>query len=296
MGLITLRSINWTAICAGGILHTKLIVVDGESFYVGSANMDWRSLSMVKELGVIVWRSSSLGNEALKIFETYWIGADANSVPSHWPPRLSASYNQEHPYYGFYNSTLSSFYLAVSPPPFQPSSWTSDQDAIVNTISSANNSLCMEVMDYYPTTQYMPTNMYWPPIDTALRTAAYNGVSIRFLIGLWNYTDPDMLQYLNSLNALENINVMAFLVPQMNDSAGTPPYTRVNHAKWMVSDSKVYVDTSNWSGDYFLNTGGVSMNIKSDSLRDRMQGIFERDWASPYVFALNSTQVQDLFN
>ncbi len=24
------------------------------------------------------------------------------------------------------------------------------------------------------------------------------------------------------------------------------PYTRVNHAKWMVTDSSVYVGTSNW--------------------------------------------------
>lgn len=32
----------------GGIVHTKLWVVDQKHFYVGSANMDWRSLSEVK--------------------------------------------------------------------------------------------------------------------------------------------------------------------------------------------------------------------------------------------------------
>lgn len=32
----------------GGIVHTKLWVVDQKHFYVGSANMDWRSLSQVK--------------------------------------------------------------------------------------------------------------------------------------------------------------------------------------------------------------------------------------------------------
>lgn len=30
-----------------GILHSKLIVSDARSFYVGSANMDWRALSQV---------------------------------------------------------------------------------------------------------------------------------------------------------------------------------------------------------------------------------------------------------
>lgn len=31
----------------GGIVHTKLWVVDQKHFYLGSANMDWRSLSQV---------------------------------------------------------------------------------------------------------------------------------------------------------------------------------------------------------------------------------------------------------
>ena len=32
---------------AGGVLHTKLWVVDGAHLYIGSANMDWRSLTQV---------------------------------------------------------------------------------------------------------------------------------------------------------------------------------------------------------------------------------------------------------
>lgn len=31
----------------GGIVHTKLWVVDKKHMYVGSANMDWRSLTQV---------------------------------------------------------------------------------------------------------------------------------------------------------------------------------------------------------------------------------------------------------
>ena len=30
-----------------GVLHTKLWVVDGKHIYIGSANMDWRSLTQV---------------------------------------------------------------------------------------------------------------------------------------------------------------------------------------------------------------------------------------------------------
>ncbi|XP_014817715.1 PREDICTED: phospholipase D3-like, partial [Calidris pugnax] len=32
----------------GGVLHTKLWLVDGVHLYVGSANMDWRSLTQVR--------------------------------------------------------------------------------------------------------------------------------------------------------------------------------------------------------------------------------------------------------
>lgn len=34
----------------GGIVHTKLWVVDQKHLYIGSANMDWRSLSQVQQL------------------------------------------------------------------------------------------------------------------------------------------------------------------------------------------------------------------------------------------------------
>ena len=36
------------------------------------------------------------------------------------------------------------------------------------------------------------------------------------------------------------------------------PYTRVNHSKFMVTDGQAFVTTSNWEGDYFISTAGVS--------------------------------------
>lgn len=41
------REVDLKAV-TGGIVHTKLWVVDQKHFYLGSANMDWRSLSQVK--------------------------------------------------------------------------------------------------------------------------------------------------------------------------------------------------------------------------------------------------------
>ena len=47
MGAVLVQNLNVSALVGSGILHTKLWVVDQKHFYVGSANMDWRSLTQV---------------------------------------------------------------------------------------------------------------------------------------------------------------------------------------------------------------------------------------------------------
>ena len=46
-GLADVRSLNITRLVGSGILHTKMWLVDGKHFYVGSANQDWRALTQV---------------------------------------------------------------------------------------------------------------------------------------------------------------------------------------------------------------------------------------------------------
>ena len=55
-GLATVQVINFTKLEGEGILHTKLWVADQKHFYVGSANMDWRSLTQVGQLTMLVYR------------------------------------------------------------------------------------------------------------------------------------------------------------------------------------------------------------------------------------------------
>lgn len=47
MGVAKVQTLNLTKLLGSGILHTKLWVVDSKHFYLGSANMDWRSLTQV---------------------------------------------------------------------------------------------------------------------------------------------------------------------------------------------------------------------------------------------------------
>ena len=37
-----IKKVNFTRLVGAGILHTKFVLVDNQSFYLGSANMDWR--------------------------------------------------------------------------------------------------------------------------------------------------------------------------------------------------------------------------------------------------------------
>lgn len=48
IGAAVVRNLDFNRLVGAGILHTKLWVVDGKHFFVGSANMDWRSLTQVR--------------------------------------------------------------------------------------------------------------------------------------------------------------------------------------------------------------------------------------------------------
>ena len=65
------------------------------------------------------------------------------------------------------------------------------------------------------------------------------------------------------------------------------PYTRVNHAKWFVTDLAHYVGTSNWVGDYFTTTAGVGVSLASNAgLLATAEATFQRDWTSQYAVPL----------
>lgn len=77
-----------------------------------------------------------------------------------------------------------------------------------------------------------------------------------------------------------------FIVPSTPDQDKIP-YARVNHNKYMVTDRAAYVGTSNWYGDYFVDTAGVAI-VTDGALLVSLRALFERDWASPYAVPLRT--------
>ncbi|CAB1337578.1 unnamed protein product [Coregonus sp. 'balchen'] len=235
----------------GGIIHTKLWVVDQKHLYLGSANMDWRSLTQVKEVGVSMEDCSCLAQDASRIFGVYWnIGAQKN--------------------------VLHLRYQLMDAQTIYPPSSRSSQT---------------------------PRNMFWPAIDSAIRAAACtSGVEVNILVSCWSHSPGSMFVFLQSLTVLNrpplgcNINVKVFEVPSTAEQKKIP-FSRVNHAKYMVTDRVVYIGTSNWSENYFTHTAGVGLVVNQTgsvvgdgqrSLQTQLQEVFLKDWTSQYAQTLSN--------
>lgn len=178
------------AINKSGVLHTKVMIGDNSTFYVGSANMDWRSLTQVKELGAYVKNSGPLAQEVDKAFLAMWTVAGGEAVPDPWPYFLQSNFSSTNPLSVELNGTWSSAYISHAPPALTPPRWTHDIDDIRGHMEAAEEFIHIEMMDYVPAVIYQDPSTYWPDIDDAIRSAAYRNVSIRMLIGYWEHSLP----------------------------------------------------------------------------------------------------------
>uniref|UniRef100_A0A8C2AKJ2 5'-3' exonuclease PLD3 n=2 Tax=Cyprinus carpio TaxID=7962 RepID=A0A8C2AKJ2_CYPCA len=292
------RMVNMRELTSG-VLHTKFWIVDKKHIYIGSANMDWRSLTQVKELGAVVYDCSCLANDLGKIFEAYWYLNQTETVPAHWPQKYSTLYNKDTPMQLSLNGTDTSVYLSSSPPSLCAEGRTPDLQSILSVIADAQQFVYIAVMDYLPTIEFSSHKRYWADIDTQLRSVAYErNVRVRLLISCWENTNPIMFPFLHSLASLQDkskldIQVRIFTVPATPQQKHIP-YARVNHNKYMVTDRVAYIGTSNWSGDYFVNTAGSALVVNqtwarstTSTVQEQLQAVFERDWDSPYSTDIN---------
>ncbi|XP_010890255.2 5'-3' exonuclease PLD3 [Esox lucius] len=279
-----------------GVLHTKFWIVDKKHIYIGSANMDWRSLTQVKELGAVVYNCSCLAADLAKIFEAYWyLGQKDKPIPSPWPSSFNTPYNKDTPLQLPLNGTASSVYLSSSPPSFCAAGRTGDLQSILSVMEDAQEFVYIAVMNYLPTMEYTPSKRYWADIDTQIRRVAYERrVKLRLLISCWASTSPAMIPFLKSLDAVWDhknkldIQVKLFVVPA-NPKQKEIPFARVNHNKYMVTDKVAYIGTSNWSGDYFVNTAGTALVVNQTAahsvgptVQAQLLAVFQRDWNSAY--------------
>ncbi|XP_077587953.1 5'-3' exonuclease PLD4 [Stigmatopora nigra] len=297
---VAVREVNFGRL-TNGVLHAKFWIVDGRHVFIGSANMDWRALTQVKELGMLIYNCSSLAKDLQKIFLSYWVMGESNSsLPEKWPSTFDTVINKEHPLLVEEDNITSRIYMAASPPSFCPKSRTLDLEAIVSIISEAQKFIDVAVMEYSPIIRFQYPKRYWPTIDNAIRAAAFDKcVAVRILVSCWHNSYSTMLPFLRSLASLNsykdhiNIKIKFYILPPGNETE--IPFSRVNHNKYMVTDKVAYIGTSNWDGDYFSTTAGVGLVIsqnsphpirKSKSVQQQLRAVFDRDWSSEFAVQL----------
>ena len=201
-----IRLLNFSRLIGAGILHTKFILVDKKDFYIGSANMDWRSLTQVKEIGIILTECQPIAEDLSKIFEIYWVlGKSEATVPKSWPKALSTQYNRSHPMPISLNQIQYNVFLSSSPKSFCSEGRTDDIDAVLSVIRSAKKFVYISVMDYFPQFLFTRDKLFWPVIDNALREAVINRrVSVRLMASQWKNTRKSLPVFLKSLAAFSD--------------------------------------------------------------------------------------------
>nr|XP_014354374.1 PREDICTED: phospholipase D3-like isoform X2 [Latimeria chalumnae] len=290
----------------GGIIHTKLWVVDGRHVYIGSANMDWRSLTQVKELGVVISNCSCLAHDMKRIFQMYsYLGEKEAMIPAKWPRQYSARSSMGHPLKLKLNGTDADVYVSSSPSLLCSEGRTSDLDAILGVIDDAAEFVHISVMEFLPLCQHCQPKRFWPAIDQRLRAAACERhVAVRLLVSCWQHSYQPMFVFLESLSVLNKKPLHCDIVVKVfhihsTDEEKQIPFARVNHNKYMVTDQVAYIGTSNWSEDYFIRTAGVGLIVNQTGAAERqvtvqrqLQAVFERDWNSQHAKLLGEESRQ----
>ncbi|KAI7805577.1 hypothetical protein IRJ41_011370 [Triplophysa rosa] len=80
--------------------------------YIGSAAMDWRSFSTMKEFGLIIYNCSCLVMDLHRIFSLYRQLQYKEFVPSIWSKKLTALYNKDKSLQLFLNDIKAKAYIS----------------------------------------------------------------------------------------------------------------------------------------------------------------------------------------
>jgi len=203
-------------------MHSKFIIADQRHFYLGSANLDWRSLNQKMEMGVLARDCPSLASDLASVFESYWQAATVtNKSTLHGmiqrlpPVKLTADIPV-----GVKSGTggvKGQVYLAASPPFMNQPSREWDLDAILGLIRRAKTHIYINVMDYFPVFLYSDryseaeegqgdgVRQYWPKIDDALRAAILRGVDMRIITAAIHHPQLGM-RFMRSLQGLSGVD------------------------------------------------------------------------------------------
>jgi phospholipase D3/4 len=347
---VTIHSVDMGKWYGGsGIMRQKIWIFDARHIYLGSANVDWKSITQVKEMGISVEDGPELAADAMKYFNAWWefsalppesaevfdpVARIDRMVPN-WSTLVDPDHRAKSPLddYRFatdfsitnplpltLNGEHGGLFLTGSPAEVRGRGRAWDGDGLVYTIDDAHRSICVSVMDFGPIGLYSrrspgetsatgmipnDTPVWWPSLfDVLLSAALTRKVYVRLLVSKWAHTSGLIEPLLVALQKAADagradssmssgqLEIKQFIVPGWDSTTGKnrkyPGHTRVNHTKYIVTDRRINIGTSNMTWDYFASTAGSSFNSNHPSLVRTLQAVFDRDWASSYAWHLGS--------
>ncbi|MFT5233469.1 MAG: phosphatidylserine/phosphatidylglycerophosphate/cardiolipin synthase-like enzyme [Candidatus Krumholzibacteriia bacterium] len=263
----------------GGVLHAKYMLIDDDTFYVGSQNWDWRAMDQIHELGVLV-KQPDMARQLNQVYEMDWElaegpvsekakdkakdGASLFDLPSSAVRTADGSVVQG--------------LVAASPRQALPAGVPWDLPLLVEMIDSASDSLHLQLLSYGVTDR---EGRLFDDLDSALRRAAVRKVDVKIILSNWSKSRYK-LPWIKSLAVLPNLEVRFTNIPE--HSAGFIPFARVEHAKYLTVDGQaLWIGTSNWSRDYFHNSRNISLFFLGDGAPGVPDEFFNQSWHSEYA-------------
>ncbi len=261
----------------GGVLHAKGMIVDGERFFLGSQNWDWRALEHIHELGVLV-RHQALAADLGRIYALDWalaggempppVQRDVPATPRWQPVRMLELPDGER----------CEAVLAASPPQALPPGIPWDLPLLLDQIDRATDRVRLQMLSYDPGSR---DGGYWPDLDAALRAAAGRGCEVQILLSNWAKR-AYMLTHVQSLAVLPGVEVRFVNIPAW--SGGFIPFARTEHAKYVTCDDRaLWLGTANGSRGYFTDSRNISLFLRGTGATAAADRFFERSWRSEYA-------------
>ena len=243
----------------------------------------------MKEIGVYV-TDRTLAEEAYAMLEQFYKLSTTDKEELIDFDKLSEDvrsvynlFNAENLYPAEYGA---SYYLSQSPKRMNAPTRSWDADSLVSIIEAANKTVDVQAMDYVPALIYQDPKVYWGKLDDALRAAAFRGVKVRLMVQQTT-EDEDLFKSLATVN---NVEVYFMAMPNITDANDTNgwDHTRLTHSKFVKADGQsCAITTSNWTGDFFENTAGLTLVAWDDSaICNDLKSVMDRDTSSGFATPL----------
>lgn len=257
------------------VMHSKMISIDGKSFYIGSHNFDWITFELNHELGVIVKNDKINAAELEKSFNDDWNFTNKSK-------KLTDNNLNTYSLHDQGNQAI----VTVTPDIDKKGYPKSNLKTFISLIKSAKSSIVIQAMIVSGIDPYM-NDKNWDEFTKALSDATKRNVYVKIMFSNWMFTKSsykDSNGWLQKLIHQSNQNHLKIKYTSLPHTKECIPFSEVDHAKYAIFDGTIaWVSTSNIQKSYFYAAKNYSYIADDKDLSQQLTDIFEQLWDSKYA-------------